>query len=161
MAIKLENYGDILHELFKDSTFVGYSFDTNFSLMFNRSQKRFIDNTEIPCDFKLLITSEWRVGTKEEWEIYKNKFDTSKAVEDNEPVQAFILSLLRWSEDSKISDANIVDGELCLNFNNSVLLYIDNQEEEDYSWIIEQVVYNVNESKWSVVCEENTLYMNY
>ncbi|WP_099191892.1 hypothetical protein [Tepidibacter mesophilus] len=161
MAKLLENYREALNELFKDSTYVGFSFDTNFSLMFSRSQKRFIGDKELPSNFKLVITSEWRVGSKVEWRDYKKQFDTSKAVEEDEPVQAFILSILRWSEDSRVSDTSVVDGELCITFNDSISLYIDNNEEEDYSWIIEQVKYDVNECEWSIVCEENRFYINF
>lgn len=151
---------NILQALFENSSLVGYSFDTNFTLVFNKSGENIYNGKKLPNTFKITLLSEWRFGSKSEWDEYKNKFDTSSAIEEDEPIQAFKLSILRWSKQSLVGKVSLNNSELSIHFIGGKALNVSNDTDEDYAWIIEEMRYESHISEWSIVSENNKVFIH-
>lgn len=149
----------LINLLFEGSNFTGFMFGCHFILMFSRSSERFFEGKRVPKEFKLTIMSDWRFGSNKEWETYKKKFDTNNFVEEDEPVQAFLLTALRWSENSMVVGVDFCNDEICIKFKGEKEMYVNNNEEVDYSWIIEEIKYNSQVVDWSIICENNKIFL--
>lgn len=155
-----DNNIKLIQALFAETSFTGFSFDTNFTLIFNRMRSISFNGKMLPLEIKITILSEWWMGSKEDWDELTSKFDTSNAVEPDEPVQAFELAILRWSENSNVEEISLLKGNLTIAFRNGKAITILSDSIEDFAWIIEERKYTSIKSEWSIVCENDKIFVN-
>ncbi len=155
----IEQAKKILNRIFKEAYFVTYEFGTSFTLTFSRNSMLKIGENEVRT-IRLSILADWIVGTIEEWEDYKKKFDMSKGVEEDEPVQAFFLTLLRWSGKAEVKEINLDSENFIIKFSNEKTIRIKNCDIQDYAWVVDDADNTLPISKWSITAEHGEIFIN-
>lgn len=88
-----------------DATLAGFTFHTGFSLRFEtRGEPVSVD-----------LDGAWSFGSPDEWSAFVAAIPLS-GVEPDEPAQAAYLAHLRWSEDNRVRDARVENGNLVIEF---------------------------------------------
>lgn len=59
-----------------------------------------------------------------------------------------------------VTGVDICDDEICIKFKNEKNIYIYNNEEIDYSWVIEEINFTNQLTNWSIICENNNLFFS-
>ncbi len=157
MENSLQKAEQTIKSLLVGSQFESFTFHTHFILFFARTQ----DSRALKEDcysVKIEILSDWIFGSEEEWEKCKTKFDLSNCIEENEPVQSFLLAKLRWSEGATIKNISLSREILTLEFENGQVINIENDDIMDFAWIIEDSNKNQN-NDWSIVAEFKEIYV--
>lgn len=149
----------LIQALLTDTSFVGFSFDTNFTLKFCRMGSAIFNGKTLPLEIKITILSDWWMGSTDEWNELVSKFDTTTAIEPSEPIQAFELAILRWSENSDIKNVTIDNKNFAIVFQNGKSINISCDSLEDFAWIIEEVKHTSNKNEWSIVCENDKIFI--
>lgn len=141
--------------LLKNCGFSGYRFDTSFTLSFTRNIAEKYEGNDLPWAVEVQIPGEWWFDTKTEWNEILTRLMPHKCPQPEEPVQAYELTLLRWTEGTDIETV-CFDGELLVvKFKNQRTISISSEPVEDYSWVIEAIE---GDKKWSVVSEGGKFY---
>ncbi len=153
---RIDKYG-IIKYLFEGAGLAGFTFHANFQLRFCCSSKKSWDNKNCPSEIYLNIMSDWWFGHKDGWSNLvtelTRKFDF---IEPEEPVLAFKLAALRWTEGSTISSIRLSDESLELQFECGEKIVILNRGDSGAAW---EVFGNDLKTDWSVVCEDGKIYL--
>lgn len=150
---------NLIQEILIGAGFSGFRFDTAFSLRFDRSKRTEIEGYELPWIFEIQILTEWWFGNKEEWERVVHSFDTKHCPDPEEPVKAYELTCLRWSDGSTVELIDFWDDCLSITFKNGKSLSISFESDEDFAWIIQEPNVPEENSQWSVVCENGEMFV--
>ena len=109
----------------------------------------------------LSISSDWWFGDKKEWDKIVDKLTNGfNFVEQDEPVLAFELAALRWTDGSVINSVDLSSEKLELKFECGASITIMNHTEMDYAWEIYEEKFNDYNNRWSVLCEDGKIYYN-
>jgi hypothetical protein len=60
--------------------------------------------------------------------------------------------------DSIVNDINFSEDGLCIVFKNGKTLTVSSKAVEGYSWMLNELDVDEINSKWSVVCEDESFY---
>lgn len=141
---------EIIQALFSDCGFDGFRFNTSFSLRFTRDKQGQYEDQNLPWAIELLLEGDWWFDAKDTWDIRVSNLAPADSVDPEEPIQAYDLAHLRWSEGSGLESVKISSEFLVLTFKNGKILSVSSKPIEGPSWIVESVG---DEDVWSVVCE--------
>jgi hypothetical protein len=145
--------------LLMDTFFSGFSFHTSFTLTFSRNQSKIYQGVSLPPTIELHLLNDWWFNSKKEWDSRLKQFPYCEAIEPDEPVQSFELANLRWMNDSIVSDVIFSEDGICIVFKNGKSLTVSSKAVEGYSWMINELGVDEINSKWSVVCEDESFYV--
>ncbi len=125
-----------------------FTFHTGFELTFSRISNE--DNV-LPIIIKLNIETKWWFGEFDEWnQKVKNCTEKLNIVEPDEPVLAFELAVLRWSEESMVEKVSIEKDYTTLTFSCGKSITLQNYDEIGCAWELIECYPN---NSWSVICE--------
>lgn len=150
----------LLKALLCDTGLAGFTFNTSFSLRFERNNAASFLGDELPWCVELRLDAEWGFGDIESWQKRVACEGPSGSPSPDEPIQAFELARLRWTDGANISDVAFDGRVLRIFFDNQTQLFVDSQESDSYWDIIEYGVPE-NDAKWNVVCEGSVLSVNF
>jgi len=159
MVNQAKNNEKVISELFESTFFSGFSFDCNFTLKFSRNKVLYYEGKKLPQHFILTILTDWWFDLKKDWMGKVESLNNYNAIEPEEPVQAFELAILRWSDGAEVKEVKFNEECMTLIFKNKKALSILCESDEDYAWIIEENKFPANDSKWSAVCEDRKVYV--
>lgn len=150
---------ELTQALLRNTYFEGFKFDTSFTLRFSRNTKSQFQGYLLPMRIELRLLHDWWFYSRKEWEKRLAHFPLKDSVEPDEPVQAFELANLRWSEESIVKCVSLNDKRLFISFNNGKEITASCEESEGESWVLCE--YGVDEANqlWSVVCEDGNLFV--
>ncbi|SHL49386.1 hypothetical protein SAMN02745216_05267 [Desulfatibacillum alkenivorans DSM 16219] len=149
----------LIGAILKGGGFSGFRFDTAFCLRFERSEPGEINGNEIPWIFELQILTEWWFGAKEDWKKRVKSFQEKHCLDTDEPLKAYELTCLRWSEGGTVDLINMGDNCLTIVFKNGKSLSISLESDVDFAWIVQEPNVSEEDSQWSVVCECGELFV--
>jgi len=153
---------EIIQKLFESTFLSGFRFNTNFTLEFSREITSHYEHIILPQHFSITILTDWWFGLQKDWMIKVNNLNNlnnNNAIEPEEPVQAFELASLRWSDSPEVRKVQFNEKCMTLVFANGKKISILCESDEDYAWIIEENSFPRNNSKWSAVCEDRKIYV--
>jgi len=148
-----------INELLCGTYFYGYSFNTSFVLEFSRSFSESV--SALPVTLKLYLPGgDFWFQSKEEWNGKLSLFNSQNDADlwkVEEPLQAFELTRLRWSENSEVSSVLLTDGTLAIMFKNGWELNISCAPVEGPAWILEGYSQNDENSNCTITCENGEI----
>jgi len=108
-----------------------FLFNQFFTLEFYKDQNTQSDAVYI----QLQILGDWWFGNKHEWDTKVNKY--GKGVEPEEPILAYELALLRWSDGSNIVDiVDQIDNIAILLENKNTIHISKKSYEDEYAFVL-------------------------
>lgn len=147
----------ILKDLLVGMYLTEFGFHTSFVLKFSRNDTNDVHSVK---ELSLQILSDWWFNSKCEWDTrVKNMTLGETLVEPEEPVLAYDLARLRWSEGTQIESVEFSRSKLLLYFKNGEYISILNNSEEDYDWTLNETNFDEKEKPYSIICEAGTLHM--
>jgi len=148
---------DLICQWLIGAIFIGFRFSSNFTLFFDRqSEASFVANS-LPWQLELNLLEEWWIGDRQEWQ--EKVIHNGKGIEPDEPVKAFELTRLRWSGGAVVSDVLLDEKRLLILFQNGVTLQTELTGEDEYSFALTEYGVAEENSKWSVVCDSDGIYV--
>lgn len=139
---------DVLRDLLVTKGFDGFSFDTGFRLRFTGDDAR-----KRPNALELHVEGEWWFGSKEEWALVVQRMSPAGAAQPDEPVQAYHLALLRWSEGSEIASVILSPESLqVVTKSGTVISFSCRTAGSDFAWWFEEPGVPESEAQWLVSC---------
>lgn len=157
---KMSEY--LVKTLLNKSAFSGFSFDTSFTLRFCREGTTKIGKYRVPSEIEIVILTEWWFGTKKEWNEKLQQHIATMLChnpEPQEPVQAYELTSLRWSEGALVEKIDFYENYMSIAFSNLKVISISFESDEDWAWIIRESNVSEVNSEWSVVCEGGEFFV--
>ena len=152
---------NIVNVILEEAKLESFIFDTNFRLKFECKVEKEFEGKKLPREVTLSILSDWWFGNKENWDYTVKKMtEGCNFVEPEEPVLAFKLAALRWSDGSDIVSVNISAQEIDLMFRCGETVTILNNYKHEIAWEIFETNFNNVNDCWSVVCDEGRIYYN-
>jgi len=124
----------LLSQYLKGRFMSSFKFDNYFTLNFHADYNI---SSSFPLDIELTIMSEWWFGVKDDWD--KNVLKYGKGVEPSEPILAYELALLRWSDNPYISEVGYETNLIKIQFQNHIILNISldiEDENHDYFYFL-------------------------
>lgn len=146
----------IIESLLNDTGFSGFEFGTSFSLRFDRNTPAKLQGAELPWRVELRLDTEWGFGEQSDWEKRIVDEGASDSPSPEEPLQAFELTRLRWSEGSNVSTVKFNETKLTICFENGKEIYALSDDDES-SWDIVEYGIHESEAQWIVTFENGTL----
>jgi hypothetical protein len=151
---------EVLQSLLRGAGFSGFAFGCNFRLWFDRVSGAPVDGVGDPQELELTIEANWRIGDEADWQAKVRRLAPEGAVEPEEPVQAYELALMRWSEGSNVSDVVLKAGELRVTTRGGATIVIGSSVERgETAWCIGQRGVPEHEATWSVCCVDGVVYV--
>jgi hypothetical protein len=160
MDIKTKNDKSITLEILFDwligAGFNGFRFDTAFSLYFYQDSKVFYKGSELPRAIEMHLLGDWWIEPSNEWKKRVEKLGFG--IEPDEPIKAYELAKLRWTEGSSIKDITFLDSKISIIFENDVVLSISLQCEDEYAFMVKEVGVYEEDVEWLVTCENGNFF---
>ena len=149
------NKQNIVNLLLDKAAFTSFWFGCNFSLIFECNR---IENKKLPFSIRLSIEGDWWFGDEGEWKKIVEEMTAGQGyVEPSEPVLAFKLAALRWSDGSIIQKVNLSENKLLISFDSGETISISNHGDYDCEcvWEIVECEYknDVPNDYWWVSCD--------
>ena len=122
------------------------------------TQKKFLDET-FPEELALVLEDDWWVDSAEmNWSCFYNELAPKNHIEPDEPVKAYLLALLRWSDGAVVKDVVFDDEKISIIFENNWKVSISLKNKEESLFCLTGVSSMGNDSKWSVTYENGEFY---
>lgn len=155
------NDKNIINALLEEAGLNAFIFDTNFRLKFICKTDNIFNGKKLPMEITFSILSDWWFGNKDRWNhMVKKMTEDFTYVEPEEPVLAFKLAALRWSDGSIIESINISPEKTELKFCCGESITILNNNKGNCAWEIYETNFTDVNNCWSVVCEEGKIFYN-
>jgi hypothetical protein len=138
------------------SGFSGFKFDTGFSLYFSRGSEGSFCGYSLPWLMELQLLGHWWFGAEKEW--LKKIDKIGEGIEPDEPVKAFELTKLRWSEGALVKNVTYKDGIIAIDFANGLRISVSLESDDDYVLMLKETGVNEKDATWSVVCNGEDMY---
>lgn len=143
---------EVARSLLEGSGFAGFSFSTQFTLRFSRSRPDTYAGKALPAEIEIVLHGSWRFGEENEWREHVARIAPTNAVEPEEPVQAWELAHLRWTDGATVRSLLIADGALSIRFENGrILTALAETDGGDTAWAIAVAGVPESDFSWSVV----------
>ena len=154
-----EKIVQLMNDFFCGAYFEGYKFDTSFTLRFGRDNIDDLTTRKSTMSIDLFILGRWLFHTESEWSSRLSMLKNLEALDLEEPLLAFELTRLRWSEDSKVCSVSLENEILEIKFNNLCQIRISCEPIEGESWIMTGKNNDLIEDEmWSITCEGGEYY---
>jgi hypothetical protein len=150
---------DIAKVLLEHTGFAGFTFSTQFSLRFSRDRPGTFRGHALPAEVELVLHGDWWLDDLDDWRLRVARLAPVGAVEPEEPVQAYELALLRWTENTTVSSVELSGNSLRLRFGNGRVLTADGDEAEGRSWTIGIPGVDEPSARWWVAADGGALYV--
>lgn len=148
---------DLVGQWLKGAIYVGFRFDSNFTLFFDCNRERSFAGYRLPWQIQLNLLEDWWIGDRQNWAEKVSR--DGEGVEPDEPVKAFELAKLRWTEGASISEGLLDERGLKIRFNNGISLETALICEDEYCFSISEFDVSDERSKWSVVLDSEGLHV--
>lgn len=146
---------EILVRWLTGAGFSGFRFDTSFSLFFYRDVSASYMGSELPCASELHLLGDWWVGSTGEWHDKVDKLGVG--IEPDEPVKAYELTKLRWSEGTRVKNVSLSENVLAIAFQDETIC-IAMQTDDEYAILLKEPGVNEEEAQWSVTCVNESCF---
>jgi hypothetical protein len=157
--MNFEKAKQLTHALLYNTHFEGYEFNTSFTLRFGRNSPIQFQGHALPMRVELHLLNNWWFYSRETWQKRLALFPLKDPVEPDEPVQAFELTDLRWSEGSIINCVSLMDEKLFISFINGKEITVSCKPCEGESWILREFGIDEHKQMWSVVSENGDYFV--
>ncbi len=116
--------------------FIGFRFSSNFTLLFDRQTEAGFEGKSLPWQLRLDLLEDWWLGSKQEWT--KKVSENGVGVEPDEPVKAYELAKLRWSEGAVVESIIANENKLSILFQDGTVLHALLTEEDEFSYSLSE-----------------------
>ncbi|MBE5995695.1 MAG: hypothetical protein E7247_25275 [Paenibacillaceae bacterium] len=157
----IRNKEKYLKTMLENAEFHYFTFHTNFLLGFICKQRE-IAGIQFPTEITLSILGDWWFGDENEWKSMVTKMTKeSEFVEPDEPVKAFKLAALRWTEGAEIDSIELLQDRMKLHFRSGEIITIMNFcDDEECAWEICNTYKRNNDDVFSIYCDGGIIYCN-
>lgn len=128
-------YKELISSVFLNANFNGFSFDQFFLLKFFHESPISI-NDKLVREVEIFIESDIYFDELCNWDDYISSFPPNSSSEPSEPVIAFELASIRWSNNFKVRDVDITNDEVRLHFDETKILSFKNSLDYSDAWIL-------------------------
>ncbi|WP_146158200.1 hypothetical protein [Enhygromyxa salina] len=150
----------VARALLEGSGFAAFSFSTQFTLRFSRSTPGTFAGKKLPAEVELVLHGTWRFGEDDQWREHVARIAPPNAIEPDEPVQAWELAHLRWTEGANVESVDVASGALSIRFQNGrVLTASANLDDGDTAWILSVAGEPESTASWSVASAGGALFV--
>lgn len=150
---KTERIIEFINKLLINTTIERFSFDQFYTIVFSRKLPGKYKGWDLPLTISLHIENHWWFNSKEEWEDRIQQFPKSKSPDNDEPIQAYELAMIMWSEDTTVLSVSLNKEVMRINFASGRVLNISNEVEESEAWAIYETGTSLGNARWSIVSE--------
>ncbi|SHK73407.1 hypothetical protein SAMN02745163_04367 [Clostridium cavendishii DSM 21758] len=148
-----EQIEQFINILLKNTQLKEFAFCQFYTLIFSRDGHETFNNALLPQNIALHIESDWWFDSKQEWENRIKQFPISNSPHNEEPVKAYELSMIMWSEDNAVDNVTLGLDDLKIKFKSGRVLNIKNIVEYSEAWLMYESGVREQEWKWHVGCE--------
>ena len=151
---------NIVKALLEGAGLSAFVFHTHFQLEFFCDTNKKYNGKRLPHHVILTIQGDWWFGDKQEWDETVRKMTAGFTyVEPDEPVLAFKLAALRWTESSTVSSVALTPEKVVIMFHCGESITILNQDdcEGEPPWEIVESGYSSSDSPWYAGCAEGEI----
>jgi hypothetical protein len=131
--------------------FIGFRFGSNFTLFFDRQTEANFERKSLPWQIQLDLLEDWWFSNEKEW--VKKVAENGVGIEPDEPVKAFELAKLRWSEGAVITSVIADEKNLSLSFENGTVINVLLTEEDEFAYSLSENLERSSEYSWSVTLD--------
>jgi len=131
--------------------FVGFRFGSNFTLFFDRQTEASFEGKSLPMQVRLELLEDWWLGSEQEWS--QMVVENGVGVEPDEPVKAFELAKLRWSEGAVVESVIANENKLSVLFENGAVLHASLTEEDEFSYSLSENLEISKSNSWSLTLD--------
>lgn len=140
--------------------FSAFTFSTGFSLRFSRDRSGSLLGQPLPAEVELKLEGRWWLDDEQEWKAKVASLAPAGAVEPEEPVQAYELAALRWTEGTTVVSVVVSTGTISIRFQNGRLLTATGDTEDDgRTWTLTEISAKQESCKWSVCSEGGVVFV--
>ena len=151
---------EVARSLLEGSGFAGFSFSTQFTLRFSRSRPDTYVGKALPAEIEIVLHGAWRFGEENDWRGHVMRTAPTDAVEPEEPVQAWELAHLRWTDGATVQSVLVADGALWIRFENGrILTALAETDDGDTAWAIAVAGVPEPDSSWSVLSAGGAVFV--
>jgi hypothetical protein len=112
------------------------------------------DEGELPSTMDLLPEGDWWFGDRADWRDRVSRFVPAGLVEPNEPLLAYELACLRWTDGADVLDVALAEEVVTISFRNGARMSIENAEVQgDPGWVLRESGVLESHTNWSVACD--------
>lgn len=140
--------------------FSAFVFHTSFCIRFVRGERATFSGAPLPQEVELNLLSEWWFDDHTNWQAKVASLAPAGAVEPAEPVQAFELAALRWTEGTTVKGVELTSEHLRISFANARMITVNGLSEDDgLAWMLSAAGTPEAESVWSVSSHAGQLFV--
>lgn len=145
---------EVARALLETTGFSSFRLSTQFTLRFCRNRPMSLHMRPLPMEVELDLLGDWWLDDADEWAKKVAELAPPGAVEPEEPVQAYELAALRWTEGTAIESIKLDDHGLSICFQNGrVLTASAALKAEGPAWAL------YASTEWSVVSDRGALFV--
>ena len=148
---------ELLNQWLVGAIFIGFRFGSNFTLFFDRQTEGHFEGKSLPWQVRLDLLEDWWIGNEQEWSIKVS--ENGSVAEPDEPIKAFELTKLRWSEGAVIVSISADENKLSIFFENGTVFHTLLTEEDEFSYSITENTENATVSDWSVTLDREGFHL--
>lgn len=157
------NKYNIVNILLDKAAFSSFTFDCGFSLIFNCSSN---ENVKLPFSVRLTMESDWWFGNESEWnQTVREMTAGQNYAEPEEPVQAFKLAALRWTDGAAVRKTELSEEKLLITFVSGDSISILNRSDADCecAWEIAECGFSNSrpDDYWWISCDHTSGEIDY
>lgn len=149
---------EILSQWLIGSYFNSFNFGGNFALFFNQPEETKYGDRVLPKDFELFILEDWWIGNRQVWD--KKIAELGSGVQPDEPVKAYELAKLRWSEGAQVRRFSLTDDVCEIEFYNGFIICISVTGEDDFCFKANEASFVKELPKFNFQFDRNGLFMD-
>lgn len=150
----------VAQALLSGAGFSAFTFSTGFSLRFSRDRPGSFLGHPLPTEVELDLDGRWWLDDEQEWKAKIARLAPEGAVEPDEPVQAYELAALRWTEGTAVVSVVVSGGMISVRFENGRLLTATGDTEDDgRAWTLREAGVAENSTMWSVCSEGGLVFV--
>jgi hypothetical protein len=142
---------ELLTQWLMGAIFVGFRFGSNFTLFFDREDEAKFEGKSLPWQIRLDLLEDWWFGNEREWR--EKVANDGVGVEPEEPIKAFELAKLRWSEGAVVSSVVANETKLSISFENGTVIHVQLTEEDEYTYSARENCEVSGVSEWRVTLD--------
>ncbi|WP_052555571.1 hypothetical protein [Enhygromyxa salina] len=150
----------VAQALLSGAGFSAFTFSTSFSLRFSRDRPGSLLGYPLPAEVELDLDARWWLDDEQEWKAKVARLAPEGAVEPEEPVQAYELAALRWTEGTTVVSVVVSAGMISVRFGNGRLLTATgNAEDDGRAWTLSETGVAEKSARWSVCSEGGVIFV--
>lgn len=148
---------ELLTQWLVGAIFIGFRFGSNFTLFFDRQDEAGFEGKNLPWQIRLDLLEDWWIGNEQEWR--QKVADKGEGVEADEPVKAFELAKLRWSEGAVISSIIADEARLSISFENGVVIHAQLTGEDEFAYSVYENCEASGDLTWCVTLDGDGFHL--